>query len=154
MTGDGIGRDDLDECWCCNGLHDSLGTLCPDCGEAGCNRFDDKCMSDHKPVLTDGSGKKTDVGQRDKVIVGCKDCGYVTATEFDNYDRDIRGGPLDPGYQHYDRTGHNVGSFEPTAGGELEELWARAYGVDGAANEIDGKRVYKMGTPEEVTPDA
>lgn len=51
---DGIGRDDLDECWCCGGLHDSFGSLCPSCDDAGCNRFSDECDSDHKPVLPDG----------------------------------------------------------------------------------------------------
>ena len=50
----GVSRDDLKECWCCDGLHDSPGTLCPDCDNAGCNRFEDGCESDHKPALADG----------------------------------------------------------------------------------------------------
>lgn len=45
-----VSRDDLKECWCCGGLHDTLGTLCPPCYEAQCNRFTDDCNSDHKPV--------------------------------------------------------------------------------------------------------
>lgn len=49
-----IARQDLKECWCCGGLHDSIGTLCPDCDKADCNRFTDDCSSDHLPVLPDG----------------------------------------------------------------------------------------------------
>lgn len=49
-----IGRDDLKECWCCDGLHDGLGLLCPKCDDAGCQYFDGECKSDHKPVLPDG----------------------------------------------------------------------------------------------------
>ena len=48
-----VGIDDLSECWCCGGLHDAIGTLCPDCSDAGCNRFDDGCESDHKPATAD-----------------------------------------------------------------------------------------------------
>lgn len=51
---DGIGREDLDECWCCGGLHDSLGALCPSCDDAGCTHFGGECQSDHKPALPDG----------------------------------------------------------------------------------------------------
>jgi len=42
--------DDLDECWCCDGLHDAPGLLCPSCDEAGCQYFDSECRSDHNPV--------------------------------------------------------------------------------------------------------
>lgn len=49
-----ISQDDLKECWCCGGLHDSYRTLCPNCHEAGCSRFEDGCESDHQPVLADG----------------------------------------------------------------------------------------------------
>lgn len=57
MTEPSVSRDDLEECWCCGGLHDSYRTLCPDCHEAGCSRFDDGCESDHQPVIADGSGE-------------------------------------------------------------------------------------------------
>ena len=53
VTDGGVSRDDLKECWCCDGLHDSPGTLCPNCSHAGCNRFTDGCESDHKPALPD-----------------------------------------------------------------------------------------------------
>lgn len=60
MTGEsssgGVGRDDLDECWCCDGLHDGPGLLCPSCDDAGCQYFDGECRSGHKPVLPDGGG--------------------------------------------------------------------------------------------------
>ncbi|TKX54472.1 hypothetical protein EXE42_08255 [Halorubrum sp. SP3] len=54
VTDGGVSRDDLKECWCCDGLHDNPGTLCPNCSDAGCNRFTDGCESDHKPALPDG----------------------------------------------------------------------------------------------------
>ena len=49
-----VSRDDLDECWCCGGLHDTVRALCPDCDEAGCQHFGGQCLSDHKPVIQDG----------------------------------------------------------------------------------------------------
>lgn len=49
-----IGRDDLEECWCCGSLHDALGKLCPSCDDAGCKHFGGECESGHKPVLPDG----------------------------------------------------------------------------------------------------
>jgi hypothetical protein len=54
VTDGGISRDDLKECWCCDGLHNSPGTLCPTCSNVGCNRFTDGCESDHEPALPDG----------------------------------------------------------------------------------------------------
>lgn len=56
MTDDGrsIGRSDLEECWCCEGLHDAPGKRCPPCREAGCPHFGGECRSDHEPVLPDG----------------------------------------------------------------------------------------------------
>lgn len=42
--------DDLSDCVCCGSLHDAIGMLCPGCSDAGCNRFDDECLSDHIPV--------------------------------------------------------------------------------------------------------
>jgi len=50
----GIERSDCDECWCCGGLHDSRGLLCPDCDDWGCPYFGGECESDHKPVFPDG----------------------------------------------------------------------------------------------------
>lgn len=64
-----VGPDDLDECWCCGGLHDSFGGLCPNCAEAGCNRFTDGCDSDHKPVMPDGGRPGVDADRR------CTNCG-------------------------------------------------------------------------------
>lgn len=49
-----VGREDLDECWCCGGLHDSVKALCPDCDDAGCTHFGGECQSDHQPVVSDG----------------------------------------------------------------------------------------------------
>jgi len=63
----GIERDDLDKCWCCDGLHDSLGCLCPDCDEAGCQHFGGVCRSDHKPVVPDG-GNAANGTERDGVV--------------------------------------------------------------------------------------
>lgn len=57
---DDIGREDLDECWCCGGLHDSLGALCPNCDDAGCTHFGGECQSDHKPALHDGGQAMSD----------------------------------------------------------------------------------------------
>jgi hypothetical protein len=53
VASDAVSRDDLEECWCCGGLHDTHGTLCPNCDDADCNRFTPECDSEHKPVLPD-----------------------------------------------------------------------------------------------------
>jgi len=50
MSNRSVSRDDLDECWCCGGLHDSAAALCPDCQAADCKHFYDECLSDHTPV--------------------------------------------------------------------------------------------------------
>lgn len=74
MTGS-VHADDLEECWCCGGLHDSVGTLCPSCDDAGCSRFDEECASDHQPVLPDG-GKQADVSW------WCEDCEQELALQY------------------------------------------------------------------------
>ncbi|UIP01726.1 hypothetical protein Hbl1158_16865 (plasmid) [Halobaculum sp. CBA1158] len=65
-----VGRDDLSECWCCSGLHDTFGTLCPNCDDAGCNRFTDECESDHKPVLADGAGSESVIQRQNQFWAG------------------------------------------------------------------------------------
>ena len=57
---DGIGRDDLKLCWCCDGIHDSPGSLCPNCEDARCNRFTDECKSDHDPAFQHGGSEVTE----------------------------------------------------------------------------------------------
>lgn len=122
---------------------------------------DDWERTDSEVPMTDGGTEieppeRTDTPTvrtkpEDKVITGCRDCGFVAAIETSDYQA-IRGGPQDPGFQHYDETQHNVGSFEPTDGGELDELWRRAF-YGGDAEAIDGKRVFDMGAPERVSAD-
>lgn len=50
----GFTRSDLEECWCCDGLHAAVGKLCPACDDAGCSRFGGECQADHEPVRDDG----------------------------------------------------------------------------------------------------
>lgn len=60
----------LKECWCCGGLHDSIGSLCPDCSDAGCSRFSDSCRSDHQPVVSDGGASGSSIERQE-----CPECG-------------------------------------------------------------------------------
>jgi len=71
QLGDGIQRSDLDECWCCGGLHDSRGLLCPDCDDWGCPYFGGECESDHKPVLPDGGNATSGTDHEDCTVSGC-----------------------------------------------------------------------------------
>ena len=66
----GSENSDCDECWCCGGLHDSLGLLCPDCDDWGCQYFSEECQSDHKPVFSDGETER----QR---LIECQYCDAV-----------------------------------------------------------------------------
>jgi len=60
MSENEIELSDCDECWCCGGLHDSRGLLCPDCDDWGCPYFGGECESDHKPVRPDGGNTAND----------------------------------------------------------------------------------------------
>lgn len=64
QSGQAVTHDDFDECWCCGGLHDRRGTLCPNCDDAGCNRFTEECESDHQPALADGGSAESSRGER------------------------------------------------------------------------------------------
>jgi hypothetical protein len=79
-----IGQDDLDECWCCGGLHDGLGLLCPDCDDAGCQYFDGECKSDHKPVLPDGGQRTTHCPNCDRETIGGALCTVCQTREGDD----------------------------------------------------------------------
>jgi len=81
-SSDEVGRDDLDECWCCAGLHDGVGSLCPSCDDAGCQHFGDECDSDHKPVLPNGGQSQ---GPEPKMAHAwvCDGCGkHITSQPF------------------------------------------------------------------------
>lgn len=78
----GITSDDMDECWCCSGLHDSPGTLCPDCDDAGCNRFSDDCKSDHQPAMADGGVERRDPADDP---AACSVCGVHIGFFGDEY---------------------------------------------------------------------
>lgn len=98
VTDGGVSRDDLKECWCCDGLHDSPGTLCPNCSDAGCNRFTDGCESDHKPALPDGGrvedadGVEHTVHLNDKQLATVRD---VLDAELSRADRERQDQVLD-----------------------------------------------------------
>jgi hypothetical protein len=62
---------DLDECWCCDGLHDSPHFRCPDCREAGCDHFGGGCQVDHERGRPDG-GQPSGVMYR----ATCEDCSW------------------------------------------------------------------------------
>lgn len=79
-------RDDLDECWCCGGLHDSVRALCADCDETGCQHFGGECQSDHKPVLADGGTDEYDTVDA-TLSVGGADCEVTSARLVDCDDR-------------------------------------------------------------------
>lgn len=79
-----------------------------------------------------------------KVIAACRDCGYVHAAKFDEYDPEATD-PDDPGFRHYEATGHRVGEFEPTEGSALDTQWQIAYGVR-EAELRDPAEIYELAT--------
>ena len=87
-----------------------------------------------------------------KVIAACRDCGYVHAAKMDDYEPEATD-PDDPGFRHYDATGHRVGEFEPTDGTELDRQWAIAYGI--AEGDLrDAAEIYELATGVPAEADA
>lgn len=94
-------------------------------------------------MKTDSEGAG-EVEHGDKIITGCSECGFVYADRVEDYDS-VSGSQADPGRRHYEETGHSCGTFEPTEGSALEDVWAVVYGI--SEGEIpDGEKVLELAT--------
>lgn len=92
----------------------------------------------------------TDTGtnhKQDARLTVCRDCGFVEATLAGSLE-DTASTEDDPGFVHYQNTGHNVASFEPA--NKLAEQWGLIFTGSDGDGRLPPEKLWELATGQEV----